>query len=94
MKRYKTIFSSGTVLETNLSYEAINIQNYDDAQLFFLSDTPVTALGFFEAVRKAEDARLEKKEQTHKKVRMLHGSSAGNYVYKWIPIKGSNKDTK
>ena len=86
MKRYATTYNNGHHVETSLAYEAINIQNFDDAQAFFLSGKPVTAQEFYAAARQVLDAKLAKKEQTHKKVRVLHGSSAGSYVHKWVPF--------
>ena len=86
MKRYATIYSNGHTAQTSLAYEANNILNFDDAQAFFLSGKPVTAAEFYTAAQQAIDAKLAKKEQTHKKVRVLHGSSVGCYVYKWVPL--------
>ena len=86
MKRYATTYSNGHTAQTSLAHEASNIQNFDDAQAFFLSGKPVTAQEFYAAAQQAINAKLAKKEQTHKKVRVLHGSSVGCYVYKWVPI--------
>jgi hypothetical protein len=86
MKRYAITYSNGYSFETSLAHEANNIQNFDDAQAFFLSGKPVTAQEFYATARQALDAKLAKKEQTHKKVRKLHGSSVGCYVYKWVPL--------
>jgi hypothetical protein len=86
MKRYATTYSNGHTAQTSLAHEANNIQNFDDAQAFFLSGKPVTAQEFYAAAQQAINAKLAKKEQTHKKVRVLHGSSAGSYVYKWVPL--------
>ena len=86
MKRYATTYSNGHTIETSLSHEASNIQNFDDAQLFFLSGKPVIAQEFYAAAQQANNAKLAKKEQTHKKVRVLYGSSAASYVNKWVPI--------
>jgi hypothetical protein len=84
MKRYSTKLSNGHVIETSLAHEASSIQNFDDAQVFLLSGKPVSAQEFYVAVREANDAAFEKKNQTHKRVRVLHGSSVANYVTKWI----------
>jgi hypothetical protein len=86
MKRYTTKLSNGHIIETSLAHEASNIQNFDDAQAFFLSGKAVTAQEFYAAAQQALDAKLTKKEQTHKKVRVLYGSSAGSYVYKWVEL--------
>ena len=86
-KRYATSYSNGHTAETSRAHEAINFQNFDDAQAFFLSGKPVTAQAFYATAQQSLDAVLAKKELTHKKVRVLYGSSAGCYVYKWIPIK-------
>ena len=84
MKRYATTYSNGHTVETSLAHEANNIQNFDDAQAFFLSGKSVTAQEFYAAAQKALDAKLAKKEQTHKKVRVLYGNSAACYVSKWV----------
>jgi hypothetical protein len=86
MKRYTTTYSNGHTAETSLAHEAINIQNFDDAQLFFLSGKPVTAAEFYADAQQAMASKLAKKEQTHKKIRVLYGSSAACYVSKWVPI--------
>ena len=86
MKRYTTKLSNGHIIETSLAHEASNIQNFDDAQIFFLSGKPVTAQEFYAAAQQANDAKLAKKEQTHKKVRVLYGNSVASYVNKWVPI--------
>jgi len=86
MKRYTTTYSNGHTVETSLAHEAINIQNFDDAQIFFLSGKPVAAAEFYADAQQAMAAKLAKKEQTHKKVRVLYGSSAACYVAKWVPI--------
>jgi hypothetical protein len=84
MALYATTYSNGHTAETSRAHEALNFQNFDAAQAFFLSGKPVTAQAFYAAVKKSLDAALAKKELTHKKVRVLYGSSVGCYVYKWI----------
>lgn len=46
----------------------------------------MTAEEFYTAVRDAVDAAWEKKNETHKQVRVLYGSSAASYVTKWISL--------
>jgi hypothetical protein len=86
MKRYATTYSNGHTVETSLAHEASNIQNFDDVQIFFLSGKPVAAAKFYAAAQQSLAAKLAKKEQTHKKVRVLYGNSAACYVAKWVPI--------
>ena len=84
-KRYGTTYSNGYHQETSSPHEAANFRNYDDAQTWTLAGKQVTVSEFFAAARDAVDAAWEKKNQTHKRVRVLHGSSAACYVNKWIP---------
>jgi ribose 5-phosphate isomerase RpiB len=84
-KHYATTYSNGHTVETNSAHEALNFVNYDDAQVWRLAGKQVTATEFFNAVRDAVDAAWDKKNQTHKRVRVLHGSSSASYVTKWIP---------
>ena len=84
-KRYSTTYSNGHTVETSSAHEANCWINYDDQQTFRLSGKQVTAQEFYTAVRNAVDAAWEKKNETHKRVRVLHGSSAASYVEKWIP---------
>lgn len=84
-KRYSTTYSNGHTDESSRAHDAINWHNYDDQQTFRLSGKQVTAQEFYAAVREAVEAAWDKKNETHKRVRVLHGSSAANYVEKWIP---------
>lgn len=84
-KRYSTTYSNGHTVETSRPHEANCWINYDDQQIFRLSGNVVTAEEFYFAVLKAVEAAWDKKNETHKRVRVLHGSSAANYVEKWIP---------
>lgn len=84
MKRYATTLSNGHRIETSSCHEAQNIQNYDNQQTFELAGKLVTAVEFFAAARTAVDAAWAKKEQTHRRARVRHGSSAGCYVEKWV----------
>jgi hypothetical protein len=83
-RKYSTTFASGKTLETSLASEARSIQNYGDGQTFSLSGKDVDAVPFFAAVDKAIADAWTKKEQTHKRVRTLHGSSVACYVEKWV----------
>jgi hypothetical protein len=85
MKRYTTTYSNGHTEETSQWYEANQWVNYDDEQKFFLSGKPVTSVEFYAAVQQAREAAFDKKNKTHKQVRVLYGSSAACYVTKWIP---------
>ena len=84
MKRYTTKFTNGHIIETSFAHEAKQIQNYGDGQTFFLSGKPVSVLEFFEDIYQVLDAKLAKKELTHKKIRVLYGSSAACYVNIWV----------
>ena len=84
MKRYSTTYSNGHTEETSSPHEANNWVNYDDAQIFALSGVPVPAVEFYAAARAAIAAAWDKKNETHKRVRVRHGSSAACYVEKWI----------
>ena len=82
-KRYSTILSNGHKMESSSAHEASNWTNYDVAQTFSLSGKSVTAEAFYAAVQEAVGAAWEKKNQTHKRVTVRHGSSAANYITKW-----------
>jgi methionine aminopeptidase len=84
-KRYATTYSNGHTFETSSCHEARNIINYGDQQTFSLSGVPVSAKEFFVAANEHADELLAKKSETHKQVRVRHGSSALSYVTKWIP---------
>lgn len=84
MKRFATTYPNGHTVETSSAHEAQSIQNYGNAQAFFLSGDPVSPVKFFSEVECAVGAAWDKKSTTHKRVRMLHGSSAASYVEKWV----------
>ena len=84
-KRYGTTYSNGHAAETSSPHEAMNFRNYDDAQTWRIAGKQVTAVEFFAAARAAVDAAWDKKNQTHKRVRVLHGNSVACYVNKWVP---------
>ena len=83
-KRYATTYSNGHTAETSSAHEAHNFGNYDDAQTFRLSGVPVSAAEFFAATAAAMQAAWDKKAETHRRVRVLHGSSAACYVEQWV----------
>lgn len=83
-KRYSTTYSTGHTVETSSPHEANNWVNYDDAQKFFLSGKPVSVEEFFAAALESIQAKWDKKLETHKRVRVLHGSSVACYVEKWV----------
>ena len=84
MKRFATTYTNGHTVETSSPHEAQNIQNFDDAQTFFLAGKPVAAAKFFAEVQSAVQVAWDKKNETHKRMRVLHGSSVGCYVEKWV----------
>jgi hypothetical protein len=83
-KRYATTYSNGHTVETSSPHEAAGWQNYDDAQTFALSGKPVSAVEFYAAARVACDAAWDKKNQTHKRVRVLYGNSVASHIEKWV----------
>ena len=83
-KRYATTYSNGFTQETSSAHEATNFINYDDGQVFKLAGKEVAADEFFSAAQAAVDAAWEKKNATHKRVRVLHGTSVASYVNKWV----------
>lgn len=84
MKRFSTTYSSGQTVESSSPHEAFNFVNYDDAQQFFLSGKLATAAEFYEAAANGVTGWKVKKLATHKRVRVLHGSSVASYVEKWV----------
>jgi hypothetical protein len=50
----------------------------------FLKDVEVPMTEYIEACESGFDVWYEKKLITHKKIRVLHGSSVGCYVYIWV----------
>jgi hypothetical protein len=84
-KRYATTYSNGYIVETSRAHEAMNFQNYDDAQTWRLAGKQVTAVEFFNAVQSAVNAAWEKKNQTHKQVSVQHGATQFGRVTKWVP---------
>ena len=84
MKRYATTYSNGHTVETSSPHDAINFVNYDDAQLWFLKGKQVSAEVFFSVIREACEAYLENKMETHKQVRVRHGSSVLGFKTIWI----------
>ena len=83
-KRYSTTYSNGHTVETSRAHEANCWINYDDQQTFSLSGKQVAAEEFYAAVRAAVEAAFDKKNETHKQISVLHGSSAASYVTKWV----------
>jgi hypothetical protein len=55
-----------------------------DGCRFFLSGREVQSTEYVAAVEAAREAWVAKKERTHTRVRVLHGSSAACYVEKWV----------
>jgi hypothetical protein len=84
MKRYSTTYSSGHTVESSSPYEAFNWQHHDNEQKFFLSGKPVSAEVFYAAIQQARQKDFDKKNETHKQVRVLYGSSVASYVTKWV----------
>lgn len=83
-KRYATTYANGHTAQTSSPHEANNFGNCGAGQQFFLSGKSVTAQVFFAAVATAVQAAWDKKAETHKRVRVLHGSSVASYVEKWV----------
>jgi hypothetical protein len=83
MKRYSVTYQNGHRQETSSCHEAANFVNYEGST-FFLSGRPTAPAVFFGEVSDACHAAWEKKAETHKRVRVLHGSSVASYVEKWV----------
>lgn len=82
--RYATTYSTGYTFETSSCHAARNVINYDDQQKFFLSGKQVSAKEFYAAANARAEELFAKKCETHKQVRVLHGSSSLGYVTKWV----------
>lgn len=84
-KRYAAQYANGHRVEFTAAqcHQAQQVINHDGAT-FFLAGVEVPAEQWFADVLGACEAAWAKKEQTHKRVRVLHGSSAGNYIEKWV----------
>jgi hypothetical protein len=83
-KRYSTTYSNGHTDSTSSAHEAINFQNYGDGQVFLMAGEKVSPEMFFAGVRASVQSAWDKKAKTHKRVRVLHGSSVAGYVEKWV----------
>ncbi len=84
-KRYATTYSNGYADETSSPHEAANWRNHDDQQTFALAGKAVSAEEFFAAACAAVQEAWDRKNQTHKRVRVLHGGSVASHVTKWVP---------
>ena len=82
--KYKTTLSNGHVMETNSPHEAHNFIPYDDDQKFSVAGATVSRAEFFQATEAARQVAFDKKNKTHKQVRVLYGSSVASYVTKWV----------
>jgi hypothetical protein len=65
-------------------HEAANVQNHDEEQLFFVDGISVDPSVYYAEARKLCAEAWDKKAETHKRVRVLHGSSVAGYVEKWV----------
>lgn len=63
--------------------QAKQVTNHPGTTFYFL-DKEVSAQDWFTMVYAACDAQWEKKNQTHKRVTVLYGSSVAGYVTKWV----------
>ncbi|MGV0982353.1 MAG: hypothetical protein ACOYB0_08335 [Polynucleobacter sp.] len=83
--RYAIEYTTGMRQEfsANLFYEAKQCQNYEGAR-FFLSGVEVDAAAWFADIDAREQAAYDRKNKTHKRVRVLHGASVACYVTKWV----------
>jgi hypothetical protein len=84
-KHFSVTYASGLTQEFSRAQwpQAQSVQNYEGT-VFFLRGKEVPAAEFYAECGVLADAWLAKKELTHKRVRVLHGSSAGCYVEKWV----------
>lgn len=84
MKRYTTVYANGALDATSNMHEAKNFTYYDEDQIFFLAGKKVSPVEFYAAVEVDVQAAWDKKLETHKRVKVLHGSSSLCYVTKWV----------
>jgi hypothetical protein len=82
-KHFIIEYPNGFREEESSPFEAKSYVPCDGCR-FFLRGKEVTAASFVAGVTAARDAKTAKKEQTHKRARVLHGSSATCYVEKWV----------
>ena len=82
-KRFTIEYPGGFREEASSPFEAKSYVPADGCR-FFLRGVEVTADEYMADVSAARDAKLAKKEQTHKRVRVLYGSSGACYVEKWV----------
>lgn len=83
MKRYVVEYPNGHRVETSSCHEAWNFTNFEGTR-YWLRGVETPAEAFFSAVSNQSAAEFAKKNETHKRVRVLHGSSVGCYVNKWV----------
>jgi hypothetical protein len=89
-KRYSTTYTDGvqtmTVEESNPTRARDFFRNagVGVTQTFALKGKTVSREEFFADILAAEDAKWEKKEQTHRRIRYQDGVSGLNYLEKWV----------
>jgi hypothetical protein len=82
-KRFAIEYPGGHLEETSSPFEA-KIGVPCDGCRFYVRGKEVAAEAYLATVALAREQWFEKKETTHKRVRVLYGSSAGCYVEKWV----------
>jgi hypothetical protein len=85
MARFTVKYSTGLVQSFTAAqvHQAKQVVNHPGTTFYFL-DKEVSAPDWFTMVYAACDSQWEKKNQTHKRVTVLHGSSVADYVTKWV----------
>lgn len=83
MKRYAVEYPNGHRIETSSCHEAWNFTNFDGTK-YFLRGAEVPAEQFYADCSNQSAAKFAKKNETHKRVRVLYGSSVADYVEKWV----------
>jgi len=64
-------------------HQAAQVVNHPGTKFFFVGKE-VSAQDWFTLVYAAVDAAWDKKNLTHKRVKVLYGSSAACYIEKWV----------
>ena len=84
-KTYAIELANGSRFEftSKQCHEAFQYTRYEGSR-YYLKGDEVEAADFIEAVQTGCDSWQAKKEETHKRIRVLYGSSVGCYVWKWV----------
>lgn len=84
MKRFATTYPNGHCESSSSCHEANNFQNFGANQQFFLFGKAVAPEAFFLAVAEAVEAAWAKKNETHRRAKVLFGASVASRTEVWI----------